>query len=76
ERFLEGYRAAASGSAGWPDDPADAMALVDLFTLEKALYEIRYDLDNRPDWVEIPLRGVLALLPEMKKEKEAPTAAS
>ncbi|MFL6622074.1 MAG: maltose alpha-D-glucosyltransferase [Sulfurifustis sp.] len=76
ERFLEGYRAAASGSAGWPDDPADAKALVDLFTLEKALYEIRYDLDNRPDWVEIPLRGVLALLPEMKKEKEAPTAAS
>jgi maltose alpha-D-glucosyltransferase/alpha-amylase len=63
ERFLEGYRAAALGSAGWPDEPAHAQALIDLFTLEKALYELRYDLDNRPTWVEIPLRGVLALLP-------------
>jgi maltose alpha-D-glucosyltransferase/alpha-amylase len=63
ERFLEGYRSAAAGSAGWPDDPQHAQALIDLFTLEKALYEMRYDLSNRPEWVEIPLRGVLALLP-------------
>jgi maltose alpha-D-glucosyltransferase/alpha-amylase len=36
--------------------------LIELFTLEKALYEIRYELDNRPDWVGIPIRGVLDLL--------------
>ena len=30
--------------------------------LEKALYEVAYELANRPDWVEIPLRGILALL--------------
>jgi maltose alpha-D-glucosyltransferase/alpha-amylase len=36
--------------------------LIDLFTLEKALYEIRYELDNRPDWVGIPIKGVLDLL--------------
>ncbi len=64
ERFLEGYRSAAVGSAGWPDDPFVAQAFIDLFTLEKALYEMRYDMRNRPDWVDIPLRGVLALLPD------------
>src|SRR5581483_10631387 len=47
-----------------PDDPFVAQAFIDLFTLEKALYEMRYDLRNRPDWVDIPLRGVLALLPD------------
>jgi trehalose synthase (EC:5.4.99.16) len=36
--------------------------LLDLFVLEKAFYELRYELDHRPDWVEIPLRGILELL--------------
>jgi maltose alpha-D-glucosyltransferase/alpha-amylase len=30
--------------------------------LEKALYELRYELDNRPTWVDVPLRGLLELL--------------
>lgn len=36
--------------------------LLDLFLLEKSLYEVRYELDNRPDWVAIPLRGIQTLL--------------
>jgi maltose alpha-D-glucosyltransferase/alpha-amylase len=36
--------------------------LLELFTLEKACYELRYELDNRPDWVEIPLAGLRELL--------------
>lgn len=36
-------------------------ALLDLFELEEALYELRYELDNRPDWVGVPLAGVAAL---------------
>ena len=36
--------------------------LLELFELEKALYELRYELDNRPDWVHVPLQGILALL--------------
>lgn len=36
--------------------------LLDLSLLEKALYEVRYELDNRPDWVGIPLLGILSLL--------------
>jgi maltose alpha-D-glucosyltransferase/alpha-amylase len=36
--------------------------LLALFELEKALYELRYELDNRPDWVPIPVRGILTLI--------------
>jgi predicted trehalose synthase len=36
--------------------------LLDVYTLEKALYEISYELNNRPDWVRIPLNGILRLL--------------
>ncbi len=36
--------------------------LLELFELEKALYELRYELGNRPDWVKVPLQGILALL--------------
>src|SRR5207247_451914 len=36
--------------------------LLDAHLLEKALYEIAYELNNRPEWVNIPLRGVLDLL--------------
>lgn len=44
------------------EDRADADTIVRLFMLEKAFYEIAYELANRPDWVGIPLRGVLGLL--------------
>ena len=37
--------------------------LLHFFLIEKVVYEIGYALNNRPDWVEIPMRGLLALLP-------------
>jgi maltose alpha-D-glucosyltransferase/alpha-amylase len=60
--FLAAYHAAAAGTPSYPGDAQEAAALIDLFSLEKALYEIRYELDNRPGWVDIPLMGVHALL--------------
>jgi maltose alpha-D-glucosyltransferase/alpha-amylase len=39
----------------------DMRELLELFELEKALYELRYELGNRPGWVGIPLQGILAL---------------
>ena len=36
--------------------------LLNAYLIEKALYEIVYELNNRPDWVRIPLRGVLDLV--------------
>ena len=36
--------------------------LLAIFELEKAVYELRYELDNRPDWVPIPVAGIVRLL--------------
>jgi maltose alpha-D-glucosyltransferase/alpha-amylase len=45
-----------------PADPAAARALLDFFTLEKAVYEVDYELSQRPQWAIVPLAGVLGLL--------------
>jgi predicted trehalose synthase len=36
--------------------------LLDAYLLEKALYELRYELNSRPDWVNVPLQGILELV--------------
>ncbi len=58
-RFLAAWREAAPATP-WEG----AAALLELFTLEKVLYEVRYELDHRPDWVAVPLRGLLDLCGE------------
>ena len=60
--FLSGYREGVAGAPSYPADEAQAQALIDFFTLEKALYEVRYELDNRPGWIDIPIGGLLALV--------------
>lgn len=57
--FLAGYTAALAPEAGASAIDAE---LLDLFELEKAFYELRYELNNRLDWVPVPLQGILALL--------------
>jgi maltose alpha-D-glucosyltransferase/alpha-amylase len=59
--FLRGYRESAAGTALLPDDPAACRALLDAYLLDKALYELSYELNNRPAWARIPLAGILAL---------------
>jgi len=59
--FLEGYRDGAKGVASVPADDRAFAALVDLFLVEKALYELRYEIENRPDWMPIPARGLIGL---------------
>ena len=61
-RFLDAYLQAAQGMPGCPSDRPSALRLIRFFMLEKSLYEIAYELANRPTWVDIPLRGVLQLL--------------
>lgn len=60
--FLREYRAAARGAAFLPADPSALATLLRAFTLDKALYEVLYELNNRPDWVRIPLEGILHLV--------------
>ena len=61
-QFLKGYLAGAEGGGFVPADVGDVETLLTAYTLDKALYEIRYELNNRPSWVEIPLRGAVELL--------------
>lgn len=59
DAFLAAYFAPARPGASYlPHARARADALVALFETEKLYYELRYELGNRPDWVEIPLRGL------------------
>lgn len=60
--FLKGYLELAIGSPFWPHNQEGVRLLLDVYMMKKALYELRYELNNRPDWVEIPLHGLVELL--------------
>ncbi len=63
EAFLSGYFAAVDASL-LPPGEAASRSLLTIFELEKAVYELRYELNNRPDWVRIPVAGIARLLEE------------
>jgi len=62
DAFLAGYRETINGVSAWPSAPGTAERLVDFFVIEKALYELRYEMDNRPDWLSIPLYSLIRTL--------------
>jgi maltose alpha-D-glucosyltransferase/alpha-amylase len=64
ETFLQSYADTACGSPVWIEDEAAREPLLRLHLLGKALYEINYEADNRPEWIETPVQGVLAILDE------------
>lgn len=60
--FLTGYAAVAERAAFWPASEEERSLLLDAHLIEKALYELSYELNNRPTWVGVPLRGILQLV--------------
>jgi len=60
--FLAEYLQVASQGAFLPPSPQELEVLLGAYLLEKAIYELGYELNHRPEWVEIPLRGILQLL--------------
>ncbi len=62
QEFLRAYRESAVGSSIVPSSDTDFQLVLDVYVLDKALYELGYELNNRPDWVHIPLAGILSLL--------------
>jgi trehalose synthase-fused probable maltokinase len=61
ERFLEGYLATVD-PALLPAGQSAVFKLLSIFELEKAVYELRYELNNRPDWVGIPVSAIVRLI--------------
>ena len=60
--FLAAYLKTAANASFVPKDREDLRLLLGSFLILKALYELRYELNNRPKWVAIPLRGILGLI--------------
>jgi predicted trehalose synthase len=61
DRFLESYLETVDATLLPPGDAAIERLLA-VFELEKAVYELQYELDNRPDWVGIPVAGIERLM--------------
>jgi maltose alpha-D-glucosyltransferase/alpha-amylase len=59
--FLAAYAEAAKGS-GLFTSFDDVKGLLTLFELEKVLYELRYEINNRPAWIHVPLAGLMGML--------------
>jgi maltose alpha-D-glucosyltransferase/alpha-amylase len=59
--FLRAYLQTAAGSAFVPRDAGALDVLLRAFLLDKAFYEVTYELNTRPDWLRIPLLGILSL---------------
>ena len=60
--FLKEYLAVAGTAPFTPQDREELQVLLDAFVLEKAIYELGYELNNRPAWAGIPLRGIESVL--------------
>jgi maltose alpha-D-glucosyltransferase / alpha-amylase len=60
--FLKQYLTTAGDASFLPKTKPELQILLDAYLMEKAVFEVGYELDNRPDWAEIPLQRILELL--------------
>lgn len=63
--YMNAYLETIKGTALVPKDGEDLEILMQTYLLEKSIYELNYELNNRPDWVIIPLRGIKAIMDEV-----------
>jgi len=76
--FLKSYLEIMADTPILPHTPEEIRIILDAYLLDKAVYEVNYELNNRPDWVVLPLQGILQVLeaneepatPEVKKKVE------
>jgi maltose alpha-D-glucosyltransferase/alpha-amylase len=61
EAFTRGYRETVSKNRDLLPPPRETQMMLEAFVLEKALYELLYELNNRPTWIHIPIAGILSL---------------
>src|SRR6201999_2570501 len=68
EAFLAAYRETMTNPQLWPSNRRAAEQMLNFFLIEKAFYEIEYELAHRPDWLRVPLTGVLRILSRQTNE--------
>lgn len=62
KEFLHAYLEAIKEFEGLtPENPEDLQTLLNAYLLHKAVYETNYELQSRPDWIKVPLKGILML---------------
>jgi maltose alpha-D-glucosyltransferase/alpha-amylase len=66
--FLTAYQETMAHQPLWPADLPAAARMLSFFLLEKAFYEIEYELAYRPDWLRVPLTGILRILAQEPHE--------
>lgn len=62
DRFLAAYLTRAHEGRFLPADRDDMLAMIDVFEIDKAIYEVGYERSHRPEWIRIPLRGLARTL--------------
>nr|MBA2670018.1 hypothetical protein [Gemmatimonadota bacterium] len=60
--FLQGYREAVAGTNLIPEEEEILMQVLSVFELEKAIYELGYEMNNRPDWIWVPVQGIRGIM--------------
>jgi maltose alpha-D-glucosyltransferase/alpha-amylase len=60
--FLKAYVEVTAQAPFLPKTEEELKILLDLHLLEKAVYELAYELNNRPDWVGVPIQGILEMV--------------
>jgi maltose alpha-D-glucosyltransferase/alpha-amylase len=66
--FLAAYREVMANQRLWPAGPQAAEQMLTFFLLEKAFYEIEYEMAHRPEWLRVPLMGMLRILSQQPNE--------
>ena len=72
--FVKAYLTQVGDTPFLPKTREELRCLLDTYLLEKSLYELDYEMNNRPTWISIPIRGVLDLM-DVAREKK-PTSGS
>lgn len=67
--FLNSYLQTAKNAPFVPSSTNDVTTLIQTYLLEKAVYELGYEMNNRPDWLLIPLRSIESLIKNISKNK-------
>lgn len=69
--FMQAYLETVAGSSFLPENKQDLDIMLQTYLLEKAIYELNYELNNRPDWVIIPLRGIKAIVEQNSESRRS-----